>query len=379
MKYPIISFFGWCVLLGGIFALSEFASNATAASNNDSNVEANTAPLKSLSWEGQKEKKKFSEMQEAIDQQQFDVRVKYRNLQEEFLTHLAAASNSQTQLSALIKRFADAKTIIPRDPWREIYGEVKFVNSPNSGFVKFDGRILESAANGIRVLGRRGNSDNQEYFVLNFPYKFSEGENIDPTKIYSAFEDGDFSFITEDGFAKKIPKLNYGKPCPKPKSGDEVELAARQALTPTETLDVAALRQQLVSQKAKAVQINLDQAERGESNGFRRLAERYRDGDGVQVDPSKSTAYFQKYEDALQAEADRQLEADRKTQQETLKQKLQRNIFLAETKDNVHSLLYLSVCFSNGIGTEIDLDKAKTYYEKAVGVGLPRRMNEKLY
>ena len=110
-------------------------------------------------------------------------------------------------IGTLSQSLIDQKKLIPKDSWRQIDGETKYM-SGDSDFVKFGGQIQEVTQNGIRVVGQYGHSLQVEYFVLNFPYHLNAGDNIDTANNYAAFENGDFRFITEDGEAKTIPTLN---------------------------------------------------------------------------------------------------------------------------------------------------------------------------
>jgi hypothetical protein len=363
------------------------------------------------SWESQTEHKQWAEQQKAIDDTQAEGETLISSIKNDISLKSLAATNSETEYETLRKHILDLKKIVPRDPWREIYGETKYVNSPRSGFVKFNGQILEVAQDGIRVLGQIGETkENVEYFVINFPYPFKAGESVDPTKVYTALQDGEFSFITEDGYAKKILKLNYGKPCIRPANAATVELtalrlnsedesqmsslelkakedlesvtAAQQLLKKTQG-DFASIRksavEKLTSDKENTLRATLEKADKNEPTALRRMGERYRDGDGVEQNTRTAYGYYQKAEKALQAAVDNENEEAKLKQEEFLKAKLLQNINLADKNDNVYSMLYLSRCYSNGIGTGKDFVKAKEYYDKAVSTGLPKRPNEALY
>lgn len=243
-----------------------------------------------------------------------------------------AATNAEIEVENLKKSFLAAKLQIPTDPWREIYGTQKYAMSADSRFVRFTGQIQESTPNGIRVFGHFGNSSEKpkvEYFVVNFPYHFGAGESVDPTKIYAALEDGNFSYVTEDGYAKFLPKLNYGKPCPRPQNADEVEAKSKQltqaeeskikeatitaitnkndALTAKQALndflkktedDKKAQIEAQNAPRARALKSNQDEAAKGDPIGLQRMGERYRDGDGVPKDLDKARDYFEKAQKA---------------------------------------------------------------------------------
>jgi hypothetical protein len=177
--------------------------NITQADTQDTNF-LNRIPTE-ISWEAQTDNKKWAEQQSAIDQAKVDADSPIAILEAGVSDKTEDAKNAEAEAQSLRKNLLDIKKLIPKDPWREIYGVKKYVNSANSGFVKFSGQILEVAENGIRVLGRKGDVAEVEYFVIGFPYKFKVGESVDPTKVYVAFEDGDLSYVTEDGYAKKIP------------------------------------------------------------------------------------------------------------------------------------------------------------------------------
>jgi TPR repeat protein len=263
--------------------------------------------------------------QVAIDQEkQTEILAQLQSLKDDEATKLQGESDAQTSVEVLLKKFLDSKKLIPKDPWREIDGDKKYVMSADSDFVKFSGQIQQVATNGVLVLGQCGNSLDVEYFILNFPYRIGEGENIDPLQFYVAIEDGKFSYLTEDGSSKSVPKLNYGNLCARPSNADLVELAAQQ-LTPEEesqlnnaksvaeqekAMAVAAQKQLqdfldqndagriAAIQKKKteqlALKFNQDQADKGDPIGLLRMGERYRDGDGVPKDLDKAREFFGK-------------------------------------------------------------------------------------
>jgi hypothetical protein len=68
-------------------------------------------------------------------------------------------------------------------------------NARHRSFTAHCGQIQEITPKGVRIWGRYGNGENTEYFLINFPYHFGEGESIDPTKIYAALYDGTFSYV----------------------------------------------------------------------------------------------------------------------------------------------------------------------------------------
>jgi TPR repeat protein len=288
----------------------------------------------------------------------------------------------------------DKKKLIPRDPWREIYGEKKYV-SAGSGFVKFSGQIQEIAQNGIRVFGQWGNSENVEYFVLNFPYHFGVGESIDPTKIYAAFKDGTFHYITEDGYAKTLPKLNYGNPCTRPENGLATEIAAQQlndedneqiknanenATSKQADLDAAqkALRDFLGAIKATqdlALKTNQEQADKGDPAALRRMGERYRDGEGVEKNLAKSVEYFQKADEANAAEVNRIDEEYKLKEQAARQEKFNKNLdlankgYISRDKGSINSIIYVGRCYRDGNGVGKDMSEAREYFQKACDLG----------
>ena len=302
--------------------------------------------------------------------------------------------SAKKYIETLRQSLLDKKKLIPRDPWREIYGEKKYM-SADSGFVKFSGQIQEIAQNGIRVFGQWGNSPNIEYFVLNFPYHFGVGESIDPTKIYAAFEDGTFHYITEDGYAKTLPKLNYGNPCTKPENGLSIETAAQQlnaedneqiknatknAASKQADLDAAqkALRDFLGAIEAAqdlALKNDQEQAGKDDPAALRRMGERYRDGEGVEKNLVKSAEYFKRADEVTAAEVNRIDEEYKLKEQAAKQQKFNKNLDLANkgyidrNKGCINSIIYVGRCYRDGNGVEKDLSKAREYFQKACDLG----------
>lgn len=363
-----------------------------------------------VSWEAQRDNKNWEDEQNTIDATKNEASKAINALRVDVIAKIQSASEAQQQIEKQQKYFLALRSIIPRDPWRKIYGETKYVAVQNSPFVKFSGQIEEVTQNGIRVFGKYGDSEETEFFILNFPYRFSVGESVDPTKIYVAQQDGQLSFITEDGYAKKIPKLNYGKPCPRPANADAVEQAARQLSSQEEgqlnalradakLLDELAIAAQnnlkkliadsdlvyktaiekLKTDKVQSLKRNQEQAKRGEVAGLRRMGERYRDGDGEEKDLIKSAEYYQKAEVALQAEVNRIATERNEEEQKALKQKFLKNLALADESRNVESMIYVGQCYRDGLGIEKNLVKAKEYFDKAISAGVPQQPNAAPY
>jgi hypothetical protein len=359
-----------------------------------------------LSWAGQKEHKKWAKQEQDIRSTKIEAEQVIKELQTDLIEKRSTADTRQTELENLKKRILDAKKIIPQDPWRNIYSEKKYVNSANSGFVRFSGQVQETNSAGIRIWGQMEKATDIEFFLINFPLPLKVGEGIDGKKIFVGYQDGEFAFVTEDGFAKKIQKLNYGKPCSPPENAKSVELEALQlttqeksqlapieddaklknefAITAKARLEEAIKRADLTQKSAwedlqqdkfNAVKADEELAQVGSAEGLRRMGERYRDGDGVKQDLTKAADFFQRADNALQESAEQQRERERQREQEALKQRFARNLVLADTRKNVYSMLYISNCYSNGIGTDKDLVKAVAYFQKALGEGLPKLPN----
>src|ERR1039457_3634956 len=246
----------------------------------------------------------------------------------------------------------------------------RFIYTRTCSFVKFSGQILELAESGIRVFGQFGDSTQKEYFVVNFPYHFKAGESVDPTKIYMALEDGTFSYVSEDGYAKSLPKLNYGEPCVRPNNADTIEQSAQQSqvnaaeqnanyddkiVTASQKLlqdandEIAAVRKDAAEKMRlateQALKYDMAYADKGNIDALRRMEERYRDGDGVEADTNKAAEYNKKYEEKFQTEAGRLAEKNRLIEQAALRQKFLQNLILADKHDNVQSALYVERCY----------------------------------
>jgi TPR repeat protein len=308
------------------------------------------------------------------------------------------ADSAKKYIETLRQNLLDKKKLIPKDPWREIYGEKKYL-SADSGFVKFSGQIQEIAPNGIRVLGQYGNSPQEEYFVLSFPNGFEVGESIDTGQNYAAFENGEFHYVTVDGYAKSLPKLNYGKPCDRPKNADSVELAAQQlndsdneritnaiknatfkeadidaaekALNAAQQalqdfLDANEAARKAAMQKIKAAQglalkTLQKQADKGDSEALLRMGVRLRNGEDVETNLAKADECFKKADEAKQA-------INKLNEQAVKQQKFIRNLTLADRGD-VECMIFVGKCYRDGNGVEKDLTKAREYFRKASDKG----------
>lgn len=385
-----------------IFCLSVFADSTGGGVNSEISQEVKTYDT----WNEHKILEAEQQQQDIFLSKQFELQKLIDATQSEIVAKESEAQSAHVAINRLRSMFVEEKKIIPRDPWRLIYGEKRYVNSSGSNFVKFSGQIQEVAPNGIRVLGQYGVSKNLEYFVVNFPYDFKAGESVDPEKIYVAIEDGNYTYVSEDGYAKSLPKLNYGSPCVAPPKGKEIELAAQQLSPQQENqikeaeqiakikddlvieakqrlkiglYQIAAVQKQAADEmsqaKMQALNYDLDFANKGDMFALKRMGERYRNGDGVEKDLKKADEYRRKSDAAIQAEANRIAEENRLAEQAALKEKFLKNLHLADDLNNVQSTLYVEKCYRYGLGTEIDLSMADKYHAKAVSLGIPQPPN----
>jgi hypothetical protein len=319
------------IVLFFLFILG-MAENMVCANVTDKPSAAETLQnltLRGLSPEAQNEKATRAEQQKAIDIARQEALSTISYLRVDATTKLQEVNIAQLEVQRLKKEFLYAKNLDARDPWREFRGQKKFVMSLGAGVVQFRGQVQDVTTNGIRILGQMGDATSVEYFVVNFPFPLEPGENVDPTKIYVAFAAGTLTYETDDGYLKTVPKLDYGKPCAKPKDADVVELAA-QKLTPeeqaelkaaeldaTQKMDVAATAQKrlldfqnradaewktaldkLHQDQEALLKQTREQADKGDAAALRRMGERYRDGDGVEKNFVKAAEFFRKFDAA---------------------------------------------------------------------------------
>lgn len=238
------------------------------------------------------------------------------------------AALAETSVSNLIASTLQSKKLIPADPWRQILGLKTYVKSPYSGFVKFDGKILQTTTNGILVTGIYKDAETN-FFVEHFPYQ-SYGFSVDDylsekAKTYVARPDGTLTYIDVNNSIQTIPKLDYGDPCPRPQDADTIETAAAK-LSPDEEQQISNAEQNakdkaneavaaVTSLKAfiqqiedeakarieahnapqnKALKYDQDQAAKGDPYGLLRMGERCRDGESLPKDLTKAREYFTK-------------------------------------------------------------------------------------
>jgi hypothetical protein len=388
-------------LMGGLpSAEAQIADSTNAASFQNP---------RDLSYAGKLEHATWAEMNKNIRDIRAEDQKEISRLKDSLLNRQQDAESAKKQIEALKSTLLAAKKQIPKDPWREIHGHKQYVPSFGSGFERFSGKITEASSDGVHVLGKIGNSGDEEFIVTDYPYPAKVGESVDPAAICVAFREGIYKYVTEDGYAKSIPKLNYGKVSGRPPNADELERAAQQ-LTPVEESEVQILenRANSIGQEVKQLETSLASyledsearqtklkkelasaqaavlnrerlsAESGNWVAMRRMGERYRDGDGVDVDLSTSEQYFQMADKALDSEANRIQKENEEKQWATLKLKFARNVELADMHENVEAMLYVEKCYRFGIGTDVNLDKAEEYHHKAVSAGIPKAPNRLL-
>jgi TPR repeat protein len=119
------------------------------------------------------------------------------------------------------------------------------------------------------------------FIVANFPYPATQ-----PYQEMLAHEAGYYTFTNVDDQVVTMHKLDYGLPCAKMWSSEEL----------------AAIKDRIEAPKkaaaAKALQSNQDAADKGDAYGLLRMGERYRDGEGLEKDLAKARDYLQKSADA---------------------------------------------------------------------------------
>lgn len=270
------------------------------------------------------ERQKEQKEAEALREQQIQIHLE--QLKRDVAQETQDAAAAVLSVKNLTMRILESKKRIPPDPWRHILGAKKYVKSYRSGFVNFDGTILQTTTNGILVEGNcEGISTN--FFVENFPCgnNYSNGDSIPAHNNYVALPDGFFTFIGDDGLIHSVPKLNYGQPCSPPGDANAIEAAA-QKLNPNEerqinqakgdlerkksAAEAAAIALQQFSQAVdaekeaaiqaknapatRALKFNQALADKGDPYGLLRMGERYRDGDGVPKDLTKAREYLTK-------------------------------------------------------------------------------------
>jgi hypothetical protein len=192
-------------------------------------------------------------------------------------------------------------------PTAQICDPIRTINGTNmvvgQGWTQFCGQIRDVKSNGVVILGKFTGSPHDEdmlFFVRNFPSRVAFGDYVgrNPLIQFYALSDGNYSY-TRPAYYSAAPimihSFDYGTIW-KPSEKDLALAAARE-------------REKSNAAKLKALKYNQELAEKGDPYGQLRMAERYRDGDGVEIDLLKAKELFIQSAEQGNAQAGRELTA----------------------------------------------------------------------
>jgi TPR repeat protein len=115
---------------------------------------------------------------------------------------------------------------------------------------------------------------------------------------------------------------------------------------------------------AAVLKSDIKRAEDGDPDGLSRMAERYKTGDGVEIDLTKAKIYSDKAAEAGKTVQDQE-EKDKTAQAQAV---LQKKIQWAENNGGYGGAIFLGKCYRDGNGVEKNLDKAREYFQKAIEI-----------
>jgi len=173
-------------------------------------------------------------------------------------------------------------------------------------------------------------------------------------------DSGDYTYSTVNNSSRTIPSYTA---C----SSEELQaLSAKRTQTAQAQLKYSKLAKKKANKIAneRALSANIESAERGEGYGLRRMAERYRKGDGVEKDLKKADNLLKKADEADQSDENRLLIAKQMKQENDDIKTFQHALKLAEIGEYTGAAT-AAECYRDGKGTEKDLNKALEYYRKA--------------
>lgn len=180
-----------------------------------------------------------------------------------------------------------AHTAAILDPYRVINGETQKVDGT---WLAVSGRIVQvHPSEGIRVSGGiEGQSMGTDFFVVNLPVSGAEGDYLPPAGCVLLVKDvGTYTYSTAAGSSRTIRKYDYGTPWTPPPLTPE-QLAAQRAAQKADLEARKKFAGEKVLARDKAAAANDD------ADGLERMAERYRDGNGVEKDLIRAQIYFKR-------------------------------------------------------------------------------------
>jgi hypothetical protein len=359
--------------------------------------------------------------------------------QQRFLTEAYARQQAQ-QESQNISQQDEILKIYSKDPWRNINNSTNYVG--NAGWVQFQGKVQAIEPVGILFQGSFGNvlsistetdkeglitthgevsnvsetnrpnarkttaqstqitkTQHEKIFgdvfflVVNFPYPAQDGNGFERMMAYDC---GYITYTNSDNRALTIRKLDYGVPCIKVWSEEEIEAAYAQAEAEREKIEaekktqreladaqaekertaieeqrkaeLAAIEAEKKAKIDKIVKPYQELAEKGDPFALRRMSEFYRDGYGFEKDTNKAAEYFKKADEATAALAKGANEENKLNALTASLARFNKNVGLAD-KGQLESIIIVGKCYRDGDGVQKDLSKAREYFQKASDMG----------
>lgn len=239
----------------------------------------------------------------------------------------AIADEKQRQANAYARatamQRAELDRIYSKDPWRVIEGKTNLARG--TGWVEFQGNAQEIRDGGTIFEGKFGqvldvrptfggrshttinrenlskrdnlqsrsghesviadtsnlNYGEDNFYVANFPFPATKDY-----KELMAYNSGYYTYKNADGQNITLPRLDYGLPCVKVFSPEELEAQAKAAAPPPVS------KKQM--EQARLFKVFLKKADEGDASYMLRVAECYRDGEGVDQDIVQARNYFGK-------------------------------------------------------------------------------------
>jgi hypothetical protein len=211
-------------------------------------------------------------------------------------------------------------------------------------------KALDSGPDGCRI--EMGDND---YFLHG--YKASSDRHYSGVRVR---ESGDYTYTTVNNSTRTIPSYTL---CSREELTD-LEIKRKQVIQAQVKYSMLTKNKATKIVNEKALNANIESAEKGECYGLRRMAERYRKGEGVEKNVEKADDLSKKADEAEQSEESRILVAKQMREEADAKQKFQRTLKSADAGD-YNSAATVARCYRDGNGTEKDLNKALEYFHKA--------------